>query len=67
MAVAAAAAQRQRELTAGLLLITPWDRLADVVRHWQPPLAPAGALRIGAPLQPILQQMKENLRAKRYA
>lgn len=24
-------------------------RLADVVRHWQPPLAPAGALRIGAP------------------
>jgi GntR family transcriptional regulator/MocR family aminotransferase len=25
------------------------NRLADVVRHWQPPLAPAGALRIGAP------------------
>ncbi len=25
------------------------NRVADVVRHWQPPLAPAGALRIGAP------------------
>ena len=25
------------------------------------------ALRIGSSLQPILQQMKENLRAKRYA
>ena len=29
-------------------------------------LATCVALRIGAPLQPILQQIKENLRAKRY-
>ena len=29
-------------------------------------LATCVALRIGAPLQPILQQMKDNLRAKRY-
>ncbi|MGE6340616.1 hypothetical protein ACQKEU_28440, partial [Acidovorax sp. NPDC077664] len=30
-------------------------------------LATCVALRIGSPLQPILQQMKDNLRAKRYA
>ena len=30
-------------------------------------LATCVALRIGGSLQPILQQMKENLRAKRYA
>ena len=30
-------------------------------------LATCVALRIGSSLQPILQQMKENLRAKRYA
>ena len=29
-------------------------------------LATCVALRIGAPLQPVLQQMKDNLRAKRY-
>ncbi|MEG1680124.1 MAG: transcriptional regulator HexR, partial [Stenotrophomonas sp.] len=29
-------------------------------------LATAVALRIGEPLQPVLQQMKNNLRAKRY-
>lgn len=35
-AVAAAAADRQRKVTAGLLLITPWDRLADVASHHYP-------------------------------
>jgi hypothetical protein len=35
-AVAAAAAARQRNLTAGLLLITPWDRLARVGSHHYP-------------------------------
>jgi len=35
-AVAAAAAARQRDLTAGLLLITPWDRLARVGSHHYP-------------------------------
>ena len=38
-AVAAAAAAQQRELTAGLLLITPWDRLESVAAHhyaWLP-------------------------------
>ena len=35
-AVAAAAAAQQRELTAGLLLITPWDRLAHVGAHHYP-------------------------------
>ncbi|MBE0549045.1 MAG: alpha/beta hydrolase [Rubrivivax sp.] len=38
-AVAAAAGERQRELRAGLLLITPWDRLANVASHhyrWLP-------------------------------
>ena len=35
-AVAAAAAAQQRELTAGLLLITPWDRLARVGAHHYP-------------------------------
>lgn len=35
-AVAAGAAARQRELTAGLLLITPWDRLAAVASHHYP-------------------------------
>jgi RpiR family carbohydrate utilization transcriptional regulator len=29
-------------------------------------LATRVALRIGEPLQPVLQQMKNNLRAKRY-
>ena len=35
-AVAAAAAAQKRELTAGLLLITPWDRLAHVGAHHYP-------------------------------
>ena len=35
-AVAAAAAAQTRELTAGLLLITPWDRLAHVGAHHYP-------------------------------
>lgn len=35
-AVAAAAAARQRDLTAGLLLITPWDRLVHVGAHHYP-------------------------------
>lgn len=35
-AVAAAAAAQRRELTAGLLLITPWDRLAHVGAHHYP-------------------------------
>ena len=35
-AVAAAAGQRQQERTAGLLLITPWDRLAHVASHHYP-------------------------------
>ncbi|HTN48745.1 MAG TPA: alpha/beta fold hydrolase [Burkholderiaceae bacterium] len=35
-AVAAAAGARQRELVAGLLLITPWDRLAHVGAHHYP-------------------------------
>lgn len=35
-AVAAAAGARHRELTAGLLLITPWDRLANVGSHHYP-------------------------------
>lgn len=35
-AVAAAAGARQRDLTAGLLLITPWDRLARVGSHHYP-------------------------------
>jgi len=35
-AVAAAAGARQRALTAGLLLITPWDRLPNVASHHYP-------------------------------
>jgi uncharacterized protein len=35
-AVAAAAGAKQRELSAGLLLITPWDRLANVASHHYP-------------------------------
>lgn len=35
-AVAAAAAVRQRDKTAGLLLITPWDRLENVGAHHYP-------------------------------
>jgi len=35
-AVAAAAGAQQRDLTAGLLLITPWDRLAHVGSHHYP-------------------------------
>ena len=35
-AVAAAAGARHRDLTAGLLLITPWDRLAHVGSHHYP-------------------------------
>lgn len=34
--VAAAASARQREATAGLLLITPWDRLENVAAHHYP-------------------------------
>lgn len=36
MALAAAAAAERRELVAGLLLITPWDRLAHVGAHHDP-------------------------------
>ena len=35
-AVAAAAGKRHQERTAGLLLITPWDRLAHVASHHCP-------------------------------
>lgn len=35
-AVAAAAGARHRDLTAGLLLVTPWDRLAHVGSHHYP-------------------------------
>ena len=35
-AVAAGAGARQRERTAGLILITPWDRLAHVASHHYP-------------------------------
>lgn len=35
-AVAAGAGQRQQERIAGLLLITPWDRLAHVASHHYP-------------------------------
>ena len=35
-AVAGAAAVRQRDLTTGLMLITPWDRLAHVGSHHYP-------------------------------
>ena len=35
-AVAAAAAARQRDKTAGLLLITPWDRLENVAAYHYP-------------------------------
>jgi pimeloyl-ACP methyl ester carboxylesterase len=44
-AVAAAAGQRQQELTAGLLLITPWDRLAQVASHHYPLLPVKWLLR----------------------
>ena len=44
-AVAAAAGQRQQELTAGLLLITPWDRLAQVASHHYPLLPVKWMLR----------------------
>ncbi|WP_455284892.1 alpha/beta hydrolase [Cupriavidus necator] len=39
--VAAAAAARQRDSVAGLLLITPWDKLAHIASHHYPWL-PAG-------------------------
>jgi len=45
--VAAAAAGRQRELVAGLLLITPWDRLAQVASHHYPWLPVRWMLRDG--------------------
>jgi len=35
-AVAAGAAEQQRERTAGLILITPWDRLGHVASHHYP-------------------------------
>ncbi len=46
-AVAAAAAARHRDLTAGLLLITPWDRLASVASHHYPWLPVNRLLRDG--------------------
>lgn len=46
-AVAAAAGDRQRELTAGLLLVTPWDRLAHVAAHHYPWLPVQWLLRGG--------------------
>ena len=44
-AVAAAAAAQRRELTVGLLLITPWDRLAHVGAHHYPGLPVKWMLR----------------------
>ena len=44
-AVAAAAAARQRSLTTGLILITPWDRLASVASHHYPWLPVKSMLR----------------------
>ena len=46
-AVAAAAGARQPELTAGLLLITPWDRLVHVGSHHYPWLPVKWMLRDG--------------------
>lgn len=43
--VAAAAAARQREQVAGLLLITPWDRLQHVASHHYPWLPVRALLR----------------------
>ncbi len=45
--VAAAAAARQPEQTAGLVLITPWDRLASVAAHHYPWLPVKALLRDG--------------------
>ena len=44
-AVAAAAGAQQRELTAGLVLITPWDRLLHVASHHYPWLPARWLLR----------------------
>jgi pimeloyl-ACP methyl ester carboxylesterase len=44
-AVAAAAAARQQEHTTGLVLITPWDRLANVGSHHYPLLPVKWMLR----------------------
>lgn len=46
-AVAAAAAAQQRQSTAGMLLITPWDRLAHVAAHHYPWLPVTRLLRDG--------------------
>jgi len=46
-AVAAAAAAQQRELTTGLLLITPWDRLTHIGSHHYPWLPVKWMLRDG--------------------
>ena len=46
-AVAAAAGQRQAQHTAGLMLITPWDRLARVASHHYPWLPVRWLLRDG--------------------
>ncbi len=43
--VAAAAASRQKDLVDGLLLITPWDRLANVASHHYPLLPVRWLLR----------------------
>ncbi|MEF8698574.1 MAG: alpha/beta hydrolase [Candidatus Accumulibacter sp. UW26] len=43
--VAAAASVRQRTLIAGLLLITPWNRLEEVARHHYPLLPVSWLLR----------------------
>ena len=43
--VAAAAGTRQREMIAGLLLITPWDRLENVAAHHYPLLPVKWLLR----------------------
>ncbi|SBT09387.1 Alpha/beta hydrolase BEM46 [Candidatus Accumulibacter aalborgensis] len=43
--VAAAASARQHEAVAGLLLITPWNRLEDVARHHYPLLPVKWLLR----------------------
>jgi hypothetical protein len=43
--VAAAASDAQRELIAGLLLITPWDRLEQVAAHHYPLLPVQWLLR----------------------
>lgn len=57
-AVAAAAGARHPDLTAGLLLITPWDRLASVASHHYPWLPVQWLLRDGYDTQAVLAQFE---------